>query len=62
MHVVVHLAPEREVTPFADEARKGWPPDSGADYRERIHAVTPADVQRTAKKLARVVTFACRRG
>ena len=36
---------------FADEAREGWPPDWWADYREKIQAVTPADVQRLAKKL-----------
>jgi zinc protease len=39
------------VTRFADEAREGWPPDWWADYREKIQAVTPADVQRMAKKL-----------
>ena len=38
-------------TRFADEAREGWPPDWWADYREKIQAVTPADVQRLAKKL-----------
>jgi zinc protease len=39
------------VTRFADEAREGWPPDWWADYREKIQAVTPADVQRMARKL-----------
>lgn len=36
---------------FADEAREGWPEDWWATYREKIQAVTPADVQRMAKKL-----------
>ncbi len=36
---------------FADEAREGWPEDWWASYREKIQAVTPADVQRMAKKL-----------
>jgi zinc protease len=38
-------------TRFADEAREGWPEDWWASYREKIQAVTPADVQRMAKKL-----------
>jgi zinc protease len=36
---------------FADEAREGWPEDWWATYREKIQAVTAADVQRMAKKL-----------
>jgi len=36
---------------FADEARDGWPEDWFASYREKIQAVTAADVQRMAKKL-----------
>ena len=36
---------------FADEAREGWPEDWWASYREKIQAVTTADVQRMAKKL-----------
>jgi len=39
------------VTRFADEAREGWPPDWWATYREKIQAVTPADVQRMAQRL-----------
>ncbi len=35
---------------FAEEALQGWPEDWWADYREKIQAVTPADVQRMAKK------------
>jgi zinc protease len=38
-------------TRFADEAREGWPEDWWATYREKIQAVTPADVQRMARKL-----------
>jgi zinc protease len=38
-------------TRFADEAREGWPEDWWANYREKIQAVTSADVQRMAKKL-----------
>lgn len=36
---------------FADEAREGWPEDWWATYREKIQAVTAADVQRMARKL-----------
>jgi zinc protease len=36
---------------FADEAREGWPEDWWLTYREKIQAVTAADVQRMAKKL-----------
>jgi predicted Zn-dependent peptidase len=36
---------------FADEAREGWPEDWWADYRQKIQAVTAADVQRMAGKL-----------
>jgi len=36
---------------FADEAREGWPEDWWVTYREKIQAVTPADVQRMARKL-----------
>jgi zinc protease len=36
---------------FADEAREGWPEDWWATYREKIQAVTAADVQRMAKKI-----------
>jgi zinc protease len=38
-------------TRFADEAREGWPEDWWASYREKIQAVTAADVQRMAGKL-----------
>ncbi len=38
-------------TRFADEAREGWPEDWWASYREKIQAVTSADVQRMARKL-----------
>ena len=38
-------------TRFADEAREGWPEDWWATFREKIQAVSPADVQRMAKKL-----------
>jgi hypothetical protein len=38
-------------TRFADEAREGWPKDWWASYREKIQAVTAADVQRMAGKL-----------
>jgi zinc protease len=36
---------------FADEARESWPEDWWASYREKIQAVTAADVQRMARKL-----------
>lgn len=36
---------------FADEAREGWPEDWWAGFREKIQAVTAADVQRMAKQL-----------
>ena len=36
---------------FADEALEGWPEDWWATYREKIQAVTAADVQRMARKL-----------
>jgi zinc protease len=36
---------------FADEAREGWPEDWWADYRQKIQAVTAADVRRMAGKL-----------
>jgi zinc protease len=36
---------------FADEAREGWPEDWWLSYREKIQAVTAADVQRMARKL-----------
>jgi predicted Zn-dependent peptidase len=36
---------------FADEAREGWPEDWWASYREKVQAVTAADVQRMARKL-----------
>jgi len=38
------------VTRFAEEALQGWPEDWWADFREKIQAVTPADVQRCARK------------
>jgi zinc protease len=38
------------VTRFTEEALQGWPEDWWADFRERIQAVTPADVQRMARK------------
>lgn len=38
-------------TRFADEAREGWPEGWWASYREKIQAVTAADVQRMARKL-----------
>jgi len=37
---------------FADEAREGWPEDWWMSYREKIQAVTVADVQRMARKLS----------
>lgn len=36
---------------FAAETLAGWPEDWWADYREKIQAVTPADVQRLARRL-----------
>jgi len=36
---------------FAEEALVGWPEDWWAQYREKVQAVTPADVQRLARKL-----------
>jgi zinc protease len=36
---------------FADEHLTGWPEDWWVDYREKVKAVTAADVQRMAKKL-----------
>ncbi len=36
---------------FADEAREGWSEDWWADYRQKIQAVTAADVQRMARRL-----------
>jgi zinc protease len=38
-------------TTFANEALTGWPEDWNLDYREKIQAVTSADVQRMARKL-----------
>jgi zinc protease len=35
---------------FAEEALQGWPEDWWTDFREKIQAVTSADVQRMAKK------------
>jgi zinc protease len=35
---------------FADETLQGWPEDWWATYREKIQAVSPADVLRMAKK------------
>ncbi len=35
---------------FAEENLQGWSEDWWADFREKIQAVTPADVQRMAKK------------
>ena len=37
-------------TRFAEEQLAGWPADWWADYREKIQAVTKADVQRVAQK------------
>lgn len=39
------------VTRFAEEALVGWPEDAWADFRERVQKVTPADVQRLARRL-----------
>jgi zinc protease len=36
---------------FADEQLTGWPEDWWVDYRERVKAVTAADVQKMAKRL-----------
>ncbi len=36
---------------FADEQLTGWPEDWWVDYREKVKAVTAADVQKMAKKL-----------
>jgi predicted Zn-dependent peptidase len=36
---------------FASEAMNGWTDDWWANYREKIQAVTPADVQRMANRL-----------
>ena len=36
---------------FAEDHLRGWPEDWWADYREKVQAVTPADVQRMAKKI-----------
>ncbi len=36
---------------LAGEALAGWPEDWWQDYRQKIQAVTPADVQRLAKRL-----------
>ncbi|MDR1841970.1 MAG: insulinase family protein [Holophagales bacterium] len=39
------------VNTFASEAIAGWPEDWWVNYREKIQAVTPADVQRMARRL-----------
>jgi zinc protease len=39
------------VNTFAQEAILGWPEDWWLDYRDKIQAVTTADVQRMAKRL-----------
>jgi len=39
------------VSTLASEAMAGWPEDWWVDYREKIQAVTPDDVQRMAKRL-----------
>jgi predicted Zn-dependent peptidase len=44
-------SPQAIAARFADEAREGWPEDWWADYRQRIQAVTAADVQRQARRL-----------
>ena len=36
---------------FADESLNGWPEDWWVDYREKVKAVTAADVQKAARKL-----------
>ncbi|BDU74516.1 M16 family metallopeptidase [Mesoterricola silvestris] len=38
------------VNAFAQEKLTGWPEDWWADYREKIQAVTPGELQRAAKK------------
>lgn len=39
------------VATFAGEAQAGWPEDWWQDYRQKIQAVTAADVQRAAQRL-----------
>ncbi|MCL1892704.1 MAG: insulinase family protein, partial [Holophagaceae bacterium] len=39
------------VSMFASEAANGWPEDWWVNYREKIQAVTPADVQKMANRL-----------
>jgi len=39
------------VNTFAQEAIRGWPEDWWVNYREKIQAVTPADVQKMARRL-----------
>ncbi|MDR2697830.1 MAG: insulinase family protein [Holophagales bacterium] len=39
------------VSTLASEAMAGWPEDWWVNYREKVQAVTPADVQRMAKRL-----------
>jgi len=39
------------VNTLASEAMTGWPEDWWVNYREKIQAVTPADVQRMARRL-----------
>jgi predicted Zn-dependent peptidase len=36
---------------FAEDHLRGWPEDWWVDYREKVQAVTPMDVQRMARKL-----------
>jgi zinc protease len=36
---------------FAEEHLVGWPEDWWVDFRQKVQAVTPADVQRMAKKI-----------
>jgi len=36
---------------FAEENLLGWPEDWWVDFREKVQAVTPADVQRMAKRI-----------
>ena len=50
---------------FAEEQLNGWPEDWWVDYREKVQAVTPADVQRMARKildLDRMVVVAVGKG